>query len=78
MLKTMLTHAPESLQRVLDMMNAEKAAIGWKAAMSAGRGSKKTVDVLLQAAGDRTDAIGDLARLLRKRRKPRSISTRGV
>lgn len=78
MLKTMLTHAPESLQRVLDMMNAEKAAIGWKAAMSAGRGSKKTVDVLLQAAGDRTDAIGDLARLLRKRRKPRSISTREV
>ena len=73
MLKAMLAHAPESLQRVLDMMSAERAAIGWKAALGAERGSRKTMDVLLQAAGDRADAIGDLARQLRKRRKARSI-----
>lgn len=72
MLKAMLTHAPESLQLALNLVSAEKAAIGWKAALEAGGGSKRTVDVLLHAAGDRTDAIGDLARQLRRRRKPRS------
>lgn len=73
MLKAMATHAPESLQQALDLVSAEKAMIGWKTALSAGSGSKKTVTVLLQAAGDRTDAIGDVARQLRKRRKSRII-----
>ncbi|MCQ4312786.1 hypothetical protein NAV33_12875 [Pseudomonas stutzeri] len=73
MLKAMLTHAPDSLQLALDLVSADKAAIGWKAALEAGGRSKRTVDVLLQAARDRTDAIGDLARQLRRRRKTRSI-----
>jgi hypothetical protein len=73
MLKAMLIHSPESLQLVLDLVSIEKAAIGWKAALEAGGGSKKTVEVLIQAAGGRTDAIGDIARQLRKRRKTRNI-----
>lgn len=69
MLEAMLTHAPSSLQQVLDLMSVEKTAIGWRIALKVGGESKKTVETLLLAARERTDAIGDLARQLGKRRK---------
>jgi hypothetical protein len=74
MVKSMLTDAPQSLQQALDLVDPEKAAVGWKAALGASGDTKKTVNVLLQAARDRTDAIGDLARTLEKRRRTRRVA----
>lgn len=68
MLEAMLTHAPASMHQVLALISVETAAIGWRAAWRAGGGSRRTVDVLVRAACERTDAIGDLSRQFRKSR----------
>lgn len=68
MLEAMLNHAPASMHQVLDLISIEKAAVGWRAAWKARSGSRRTVDVLLRAAGERTDAIGDFSRQFSKSR----------
>jgi hypothetical protein len=72
MLEAMLTHAPASMHQVLDLISVETAAIGWRAAWKAGSGSRRTVDLLVRAACERTDAVGDLSRQFRKSRSRKS------
>lgn len=72
MLKAMLTHAPASMHQMLDLISVDKAAIGWRAAWKAGSGSRRTVDVLLQAAGERSDAIGEFSRQFSKSESAKS------
>jgi len=61
MIEGMREHAPESLQKVLDLIDVEDAKTGWKAAWKAGGGSKKTVEVLLRSAIHRADLLGEFA-----------------
>jgi hypothetical protein len=68
MLEAMLTYAPASMHQMLDLISVEKAAVGWKAAWKARSGSRRTVNVLLRAASERTDAIGDFSRQFSKSR----------
>jgi hypothetical protein len=68
MLEAMLICAPASMHQMLDLIIVERAAVGWRAAWKARGGSRKTVEVLLRAASERTDAIGDLSRQFSKSR----------
>jgi hypothetical protein len=68
MLCAMLEHAPAGLHEMLSLIDPKKAAVGWQAARKAGGGSRRTVDTLVRAATDRSDALGDVARQLGRRR----------
>jgi len=68
MLEAMHALAPASMHQILDLISVEKATVGWRAAWNARGGSRRTVDLLLRAAGERADAIGDFSRQFRKSR----------
>ncbi len=68
MLEAMITYAPASMHQILDLISVESAAVGWNAAWKARSGSRRTVNVLLRAARERTDAIGDFSRKFSKSR----------
>lgn len=60
-------HAPQSLDRIFDRLDPKRAEVGWTAAIRAGKGARRSVAHLVTAAVARPDALGDLARRLRKR-----------
>jgi hypothetical protein len=59
------TECPESLQRILTLMDVEKARVGWTACFKDKAGARRTASILVQAAYVRDDSIGQLARELR-------------
>ena len=59
------TECPESLQRILTLMDVEKARVGWTACLKDKAGARRTASILIQAAYGRDDSIGQLARELR-------------
>jgi hypothetical protein len=59
------TECPESLQRILTLMDVEKARVGWTACLKDKAGARRTASILVQAAYGRDDSIGQLARELR-------------
>ncbi|MCU1250074.1 MAG: hypothetical protein JWQ49_3103 [Edaphobacter sp.] len=59
------TECPESLQRILTLMDVEKARVGWTACLKDKAGARRTASILVQAAYGRDDSIGELARELR-------------
>ncbi len=58
---------PESLQRILTLMDVEKARVGWTACLKDRAGARRTASTLVQAAYGRNDSIGQLARELQSR-----------
>ncbi|WP_374453575.1 hypothetical protein [Phenylobacterium sp.] len=65
-LQILQAHAPGVLQRVLDSICVETAAVGWLAALKGKAATQQAAAVLVEAGLARTDAAGDLARRLRK------------
>lgn len=59
------TRCPESLQRILTLMDVEKARVGWTACLKDKAGARRTASILIQAAYGRDDSIGQFARELR-------------
>lgn len=72
MLESMLKHAPQSLQKALDLMDVVRASVGWTAAWRAGGGSRNAARLLIRSARERTDALGDFARQLGKRARTKT------
>jgi hypothetical protein len=59
--------SPASLQRLLDQVDVATATVGWRASLAKGGRPAKTVAYLIDGAIARGDAVGDLARDLRRR-----------
>ncbi|MDP1979932.1 hypothetical protein [Undibacterium sp.] len=66
LLECMQKFSPTGLQQVFEKMDLERVQVGWKAALAAGGESKKSVLLLILAARDRSDGIGQYARHLKK------------
>lgn len=67
--------APSGLTRVLDQVDVEKAALGWRNALRRRENNcepgdkaqtRQVVSLLIHCAFDRNDAVGELARQLRR------------
>ena len=74
-LSVLLSEVPASIQRILDFISADKAKLGWEACLKDKAGARRTVGLLIEAALDRDDAMGGLARGLRTR-FPKSSTVR--
>ena len=61
-LSVLLSEAPASIQRILDMISADTAKLGWQACLRGKSGGRRTVGLLIEAALERDDAMGRLAR----------------
>ena len=59
--------APESLDRILDKVSADRAQNGWIDCLQKGRGAQKTVALLVEYSLKRGDELGLMARQLRQR-----------
>jgi hypothetical protein len=59
--------APETLQRILASIDVAKGEEGWSDSLEKGGEPRRAIALLVQAAISRTDAVGDMARRLRKR-----------
>jgi hypothetical protein len=59
--------APENLQRILAAVDVTKAEEGWADSLETGGSPRRAVALLVEAAISRTDAVGEMARRLRKR-----------
>jgi len=64
--------APASLQRMLSTVDVEKAEKGWKDSLEKGGPARDTVALLIDSSLSREDAVGNLARSLRKKLPKRS------
>jgi hypothetical protein len=64
-LSVLLSEDPTSIQRILDLISADKATLGWQACLKDRAGARRTVGLLIEAALERNDAMGRLARDLR-------------
>ena len=73
-LSILLRADPPSIQRVLDMISPDKAKAGWEACLKDKAGPRRTVGLLIEAALERCDAIGGLARDLRSQYPKSSIA----
>jgi hypothetical protein len=58
---------PEHLQRILAAVDVAKAEEGWADSLEKRGDPRRAVALLIEAAISRTDAVGDMARRLRKR-----------
>ncbi len=67
LLSLLTTASPASLQRILDNVSTLTAESGWTASITKGGGPRRTVSLLIEAAKDRPDSVGLLARNLRDR-----------
>jgi len=72
--------APASLQRILSAVDAEKAESGWVDSLRKAGAAQDAVALLIESALARDDAVGEMARKLRKkypnRSKPRKLKRR--
>jgi hypothetical protein len=59
--------APESLDRILDKVSADRAQNGWIDSLQKGKGAQKTVALLVEYSLKRDDELGLMARQLRQR-----------
>ncbi|MCC8943530.1 hypothetical protein H8A97_00035 [Bradyrhizobium sp. Arg62] len=66
-IEVLMEAAPESLQRILAMVDVAKAEQGWTDSLEKAGDARHGVARLVEAAISRTDAVGDMARRLRKR-----------
>lgn len=66
-IKVLSEKAPENLQRILAAVDVTKAEQGWADSLEKGGEPRRAVALLVEAAISRTDAVGDMARRLRKR-----------
>lgn len=69
----LIEKAPEHLQRILAAVDVEKAEEGWANSLETGSEPRRAVALLIEAAISRTDAVGEMARRLRKRFKKASV-----
>lgn len=65
--------APLSLQRILSTVDAASAEAGWTDSLQRGGAAQDAVALLVESALMREDAVGQLARHLRKRYRARSV-----
>jgi hypothetical protein len=65
LLSVLLAVCPASMPRIIDLISAEKAKLGWQACLKDKAGARRTAALLIDAALKRDDAIGQLARDLR-------------
>lgn len=65
--------APASLQRILSAVDVEKGEVGWRDSLPKPGGARDAVAGLIEAALTRDDAVGDMARRLRKKYPKRTI-----
>lgn len=70
------TASPTGLQRVLGQIHVATVESGWAACLRKGSGARRSIGLLIEAAKDRPDRIGLVARDLR-RRFPTSSVPRG-
>lgn len=77
-LNALQAHAPATLQRVLDRVCVETAASGWLTALKGKASERQTGALLVQAALARHDAVGELARRLRRQFPSASRPTQRV
>ena len=61
-LSVLLSEAPASVPRILDLISVDKAKLGWQACLKGKAGARRTVGLLIEAALERDDAMGRLAR----------------
>jgi hypothetical protein len=66
-IKVLREKAPENLQRILAAVDVTKAEEGWANSLETGGEPRRAVALLVEAAISRTDAVGEIARRLRKR-----------
>jgi hypothetical protein len=71
--KVLCEAAPTSLQRLLSAVNVKKAEAGWTDSLEKGGDAQDTVALLIESALSRDDALGDMARKLRKNFPKRSL-----
>ncbi|MBM1310353.1 hypothetical protein JQT66_09265 [Sulfitobacter mediterraneus] len=60
-------YAPKALSAILDAVEVRSAAIGWDAALRAGKSHRSAVSILIEAGIDRPDELGMTCRKLRKK-----------
>lgn len=65
--------ATQSMERILDGVDASGASVGWANSLTKGGGAAKTVAFLIEQNLKREDKLGELAQSLRKRFPRRSI-----
>ncbi len=65
--------APASLQRILSAVDVAKAEAGWADSLRKSGGAQDAVALLIESALSRDDAVGDMARRLRKKYRNRSV-----
>lgn len=65
----------DCLQRVLSHVQISTAASGWVASLKKGGGSRKAVSLLIEAAKDRSDEVGQFARKLRRQFPKSSLAS---
>ena len=65
--------APASLQRILSAVNVEKAEAGWADSLQKKGPAQDSVALLVESALSRDDAVGEMARRLRKNFRKRSV-----
>jgi hypothetical protein len=63
----LMEKAPEHLQRILASVDIAKAEEGWADSLETGGEPRRAAALLVEAAISRPDAVGDMARRLRKR-----------
>jgi hypothetical protein len=68
--------APATLDRILSTVDVTKAEPGWADCLATGRDAQITVSLLVESALSRDDAVGHLARRLRKQYPSRSVPTK--
>lgn len=69
--------APASLQRILSAIDAKKAEEGWVDSLLRAGPAQDAVALLIESALSRDDAVGDMARRLRKKYRNRSVAKKG-
>jgi hypothetical protein len=67
LLRMLRQFAPQSLARILGQLDVAKAEIGWAASLAKGGGPRRSAALLVDAAQDRTDPVGDMGRRIRGR-----------
>jgi hypothetical protein len=65
--------APSSLQRILSAVDVTKAEAGWVDSLQKAGGAQDAVALLIESALSRDDAVGAMARRLRKKYRNRSV-----
>jgi hypothetical protein len=65
--------APVSLDRILSSIDVAKAESGWIDALQKPSAAQDTVALLVESALSRQDAVGDMARRLRKKYRSQSV-----